>query len=297
MMTTWSAMLMLRLLRMWGLLWCVAALSACGSLRLAYDTGPTLAWWWIDGYADFSGDQAARVKDDIRAWFAWHRKAQLPAYADWLAATRRSIGDSITPAQACRAYDEGRALLDPALDRALLGAAAWVHTLTEPQLRHMEQHYAKKDAQLRDDFAPPDAAARRRALFKRTLERAELFYGRLDDAQRQWLDDELKTSPFDPEAWLRERQRWQEDAMQTLRRLRAERADADRVVAALRTLAERHESSPDPAYRAYRQRLQAYDCALAARLHAAVTPQQRRHLAQRLAGWEDDARALAAAAP
>ena len=52
--------------------------------------------------------------------------------------------------------------------------------------------------------------------------------------------------------------------------------------------------SPRPAYREYQQRLYDYNCALVARLHNGTTPEQRRHGLERLKGWEDDLRALAA---
>ncbi len=284
----------MRLLRMLGVMVYAAALSACSTLRVGYDTGPTLAWWWIDGYADFSGAQAARVKDDIRSWFSWHRKAQLPGYADWLAATRQQIGDSITPAQACRWMDEGRRLLDPALDRALVAAAAWVPTLTEAQLRHLEQRYAKNISDMRADYLQPDPAKRHQAALKRTLERMETFYGGLDEEQRKLLSDAVQAAPLDAEAWLHDRVRRQQDTVQTLRRLQAERADAERITTTLRVLAERNELSPVPAFRAHQQRLKDYNCAMAARLHAAMKPAQRQHLQDRLAGWEADLRALAA---
>ena len=85
--------------------------------------------------------------------------------------------------------------------------------------------------------------------------------------------------------------------MQTLRRLVAEKADNDRVVAALRALAERSERSSDPAYRAYQLRLTDYNCGFAARIHNAMSPAQRLAARDRLKGWEDDLRALAAAVP
>jgi hypothetical protein len=67
MITTWSAMRM-KVLKTWVVVVCLAdLLSGCSTVRLAYDSGPTLAWWWIDGYGDFSGEQAPRVKDGIRS--------------------------------------------------------------------------------------------------------------------------------------------------------------------------------------------------------------------------------------
>ena len=278
-----------------GWLALAASLTGCSTLRIAYDTGPTLAWWWIDGYGDFGGDQATRVKDDIRDWFGWHRTAQLPGYATWLSATRNKIGESITPAQVCGLWDQSRSLLDPAIDRALLMAAAWVPALTEPQFRHIERRYAKAIDEMRGDFLQADARLRHEAAMKRTVERVELLYGSLDTAQLRLISDGIRASPFDAQAWMGERLRRQAETLQTLRRLVAEKADGDRRVAALRALAERAQRSPDPGYRAYQNRLIVYNCAFAARIHNAMKPGQRQALAERLKGWEDELRNLASA--
>ena len=84
--------------------------------------------------------------------------------------------------------------------------------------------------------------------------------------------------------------------MQTLRRLVAERADRDTRHAALRALLARTERSPDPDYRAYQIRLTQYNCGLAAQIHNATTAAQRQKARERLKGWEEDLRALAAPA-
>ena len=39
----------------------LAGLSGCSALRLGYNTAPELAYWWIDGYADFDDAQAPQV--------------------------------------------------------------------------------------------------------------------------------------------------------------------------------------------------------------------------------------------
>lgn len=272
-------------------------LTGCSTLRLAYDNGPLLAWWWVDGYADFTGAEAARVKDGIRQWFAWHRKAQLPGYADTLSAVRNSYAQSVTPAQVCQTWADGRKRLEPALEQALQLAATWTPGLTDEQFRHLERKYADNLDEMRRDFLQADPAARQEAALARTRKRVEEFYGRLDEPQLQVIVAGLKASPFDPEAWLAERQRRQQDTLQTLRVLRAERAGPDASVAALRALLARAEYAPGTAYRDYQQRLSDYNCAFAARLHNAMGPRQLQALQNRLKGWEDDLRALAAAEP
>lgn len=275
----------------------LALLGGCSAVRLSYNNGAQLAWWWLDGYVDFSSEATPRAKQAIDRWFEWHRSTQLPEYAALLSTLATQMATDITPQQACRWQDQIRDKLDPAIDRALVLGAELVPTLGEAQFRHMEKTWAKKNDEMRDEYLQPRPEDRRKATTKRALERLETIYGTLQEPQLRVVAAGLAASPFDPEAWLAERMRRQKDTVQTLRRLVADRADRDTTIAALRTLVERQERSPDPAYRAYQQRLAEYNCAFSAQIHNATTPAQRQAAKERFKGWEEDARVLSAPPP
>lgn len=271
-----------------------ALLGGCSAVRLSYHNGPQLAWWWLDGYVDFSSEATPRARQAIDRWFDWHRSTQLPDYAAFLATLQPQVLAPVTPQQVCRWQDQARDKLAPAIDRAAQLGADLVPTLGEAQFRHIEKTYAKKNDEARNEYLQPRPDDRRKASMKRALERFEMLYGTLDEPQRRVIAAGIVASPFDAELWLAERSRRQQDLLQTLRRLVAERADRDTIVAALRAIGERWESSADPAYRSYAQRLEDYNCAFAAQVHNATTPAQRQVARDKLKGWEEDARALAA---
>src|ERR1700690_2618283 len=59
------------------------ALCACGMVvKLAYNQGSSIAFRWLDAYVDFDDAQSMRVRAALDEWFAWHRRTQLPDYAD-----------------------------------------------------------------------------------------------------------------------------------------------------------------------------------------------------------------------
>ena len=269
-------------------------LSACSAVRLAYNQGPTLAWWWIDGYFDFPTETAPKVKQGLEQWFAWHRATQLGDYAGLLVAAQAQVLEPATPGQVCRWVDEFRARTQPALERALPLAADLVPTLTPAQFQAAERRYAKGNDEMRDEYLQARPEDRLRASVDRAVERAETLYGRLDEPQRQLIAAGVAASPFDADAWLAERKLRQRDTLQTLRRLVAERADRDSIVAALRVLALQLDRSPHPEYRAYQQRLMDHNCQWIAAAHNATTPAQRRVARDRLKGWEVDLRSLLA---
>lgn len=269
--------------------------GGCSNVKLAYANGPQLAWWWVDDYFDFDGEQAPLVRQRIERLFAWHRSTQLADYAAWLDALSTHTDEPASGAQVCRWQEQARAKLEPTLDQALALAADVVPVLGDAQLRRLEQRYAKAIRKARDDYLQPDPERRRKASVKRAVEHAERVYGSLGDAQRQALEAAIAASPFDPERWIAERQRRQRDTVQTLRKLVADKPDAEHRVTTLRALVARNEESPDAEYRAYHKRLTDYNCALAAQLHNAAGPAQRRKAHEVFKGWAGDARSLATA--
>lgn len=282
----------------WGLC-ALLLLGGCSAVRVGYNQAPTLAWWWLDGYMDFDAEQSPRVKDALAQWFAWHRRTQLPDYADLLAAARLQVLQPVTPQQVCRWTDELRMRLATALDHAVPLAAELLPLLKPAQLTHLKQRYRKANRDFADDFLqPPDE--RSQAAVKRTLERAERLYGRLDERQKKRVAAGVADSPFDPEAWFAERQALQDQTLQALSRLTAggaARADRASNRAGLQALSARMLQAPPGPYRNYPQRLADYNCAFIAQLHNSTTPAQRQAASERLASWEDDLRALALQKP
>lgn len=267
-------------------------LAGCSALKLAYSQAPDLAYWWLDGYVDFNTEQTPPVRAALKDWFAWHRSTQLPDYAALLATLRVQALQPITPQQACAQIAELERRFDAAFEHALPALADLSRRLSAEQLQHLERRQAKSNAEFRDNYVQPDPKLRRAASIKRTLQRAEAYYGRLDESQREMVSAAVAASPFNADAWLAEREAFQRDFMQTLRQLVAERADAQRAQLAWRALAAHQMRSPRPAYRTYQESLLEYNCAFFARLHNTTTPEQRQRAAARLKDWEDDVRAL-----
>ncbi|MBX3621490.1 MAG: hypothetical protein KF891_16080 [Rhizobacter sp.] len=277
-------------------LWLAVAplLSGCTAVRLVYGQGPDLAYWWLDAYADFNDMQTPRVRNVLDEWFLWHRATQLDDYAQFLVRLQAQAPEPVTPEQVCRLYDEAMTRVDPMLDKALPLAVDTVRSLTPAQIVHIERKYAKVNAEFRDDFLQPDPADRFEASVKRALDRAEMVYGSLDDAQLELLRQGIAASPFDPALWLSERMQRQQEALATLRRLAHERASPDQTLAALRVLVAHVQRSPRQLYLDYQQRLYQYNCRLAARLHNSTSAEQRGAAVRRFKAWEEDARVLAA---
>lgn len=304
MMMTFNAMR--RSLQQWRIIWLLVtapaialALGGCSSVRLLYNQGPDLTQWWLDGYVDFTDEQAPRVRESLREWFGWHRSTQLPLYADFLSRFQDQLPRPIDPDAACALQVEALALLNVSTDRALPLAAGYAAELDADQLRFLRQRFERVNKEFRDEFLQEDLQERRRENVKRTVERAERLYGRLDDAQAARVAERLAGSPFNPELWLAERVARQQDLLALLQSASVRDNGTptpevrSRLQAALRTLADQVLKSPRPAYRDYQQRLTAYNCKFFSQLHAETSAEQRQRALDNVKGWQDDLRALA----
>jgi len=282
-----------RIIGVLGTLLVALLLQACSALKAAYHQAPELAYWYLDAYVDFTHDQRHQVKHALEQLHAWHRQTQLPGYVHTLHRLRSKIHEDMDAEQACAVYADVRGKLLAVATQAEPAVAALVSQLHPEQLQHMERRFAKKDAEFRADFIdlPPHQARAERS--KKAIERAERLYGRLDTAQLAVLHQRIDASSFDARRTYTERLRRQQDTLHTLRPLVAQQAQATAVQAALHALRERTLVSPDPAYRAYMEKMEQEACATFAALHNSTTPAQRRKAADTLSRYAQDFRALA----
>ncbi len=276
------------LARIIGLLALALALSACSAIKLGYNNLPEVAYWWLDGYFDFEDAQDQRVREDLGRLHAWHRGAELPRYGELLQRMERLMAADLVPAQVCAFEPELRERVQAAAERAEPAVVTLALGLGPAQLQHLERKYAKNNTEYRRDWlrlAPAEVADKR---VKQLLERFEMVYGNLGDAQRAALRQQVERSPFDAQRVLAERQRRQQDTLQTLRKVTAPGVPLDEARGLMRALFERTLKSPDAAYRAYQEAAVQNFCGTVAGVHNSTTAAQRENAVRRLRAYQRD---------
>ncbi len=270
----------------------LSTFAGCSVVRFGYNQADHLTYWWFDRFVDFNDAQKPRVHDALAKWFAWHRRAHLPGYANLLVNSQNLVLEDITEERTCGLWTDLRGFMDSAFDRALPMTTEIILTLTPQQIQNVERRYTKINEEFRDEHLEGDASRRLKKSIKRTTERAEFFYGDLDNAQQELITRWVTRSPYEVNIWNAERHRRQQDLVQLLRRLNADNSSQDKAQMALRAYVKRIYSSPNDDYRRYAEQVWVYNCAFVANLHNTMSTAQRKHAKDKLKDWESEIRVL-----
>jgi len=275
----------------------VLLLVGCSAVRLGYNSGPSLAYWWLDSYFDFDGEQSQRVRNDLQSVQDWHRKEELGLLAQTLKELQTLAPKTVTPAQVCQLVAGLQTRVQVTLARVTPTIAAIAPTLQVAQLEHVSREFDRRNRKWREEWIDGTLAERTDRRVKQIVERAESFYGKLEAAQLAIIRSHVEGSSFNGPRQYMEMQRRHQDTMQVLKELIATKYPASQATAAIRSLLERNLNAPDPAYRQYMDRLTTESCTAMATLHNGSSADQRAYLLQTLRGYEGDARALASQKP
>ncbi len=271
-------------------------LLGCSTTRLAYNNAHELAWWWLTDYVEFSSPQRPAMRQALVQFHGWHRRQQLPGYADMLERWQALMPGALGPAQVCAMVDEvvdrlqdlaaGMEALEPAALQVLA-------SLGPTQLAELEQRMAKSNREYREKYlelTPKELAAER---LKQGLARAENLYGRLQAEQKRALQEALARSPWDVRASYERRLRRQQAVLQSLRAMQG--ASPEQVRARLKALVALSIDGADAADRAASQDFRRASCPVLAELHNSTTPAQRSRAVENLQRYGADLRHLAQA--
>ena len=283
------------LARIIGALLVAAALGACSAVRLAYNNLPEVSYWWLDGYLDFDGSQTPKVRDELAQLQAWHRQNELPLVASLLQEAQAMAPGDVTAAQACRMADQIRERLLAVAERAEPAGTELALSLGEAQLQQLERKYAKVNAEYRKKWLDRSAAEVQEKRYEKYLDRLEDFYGRLTPEQRDLVRRQVAQSAFDPRVIDAGRRRGQQQTLEMLRRLNANRPSAAEARAAIHAWVMRVAAPAPGPGRDQQQALLQEGCRNLAALHNTTSASQRERAVRRLRAYEDDVRQLSAA--
>jgi hypothetical protein len=278
----------------------LALLGGCGAVRLAYNNGHELAWWWLTDYLEVQGEDSTTLRQAVHQAHEWHRREQLPSYVELLRNWQRPIAGEMSSEQVCRMIDDiwQRAAALSGVVQALDPAALQVLSRLSPrQLAHMERQFAKSNRKFRDKYLDVSPQELLQARVDSGLSRARWLYGPLGRAQEQALRNALMAAPWDARQAYESRLRRQQDMVKTLGDLSQSQSSLEQSRATLQALVARQLDPQEPTERARLLAMRQQSCQVLAQLHASTTPAQRAKAQESLTNTASDLASVLPAQP
>lgn len=257
----------------------LAGMTGCAT-SLVYDRADRLTSRWVSGHVELDTAQQDALDARLAELHAWHRREQLPLYADWLRAAAARLGDEAPlSVEELQAFGAELGVFGRAL------ASAGVPLLARVGADLEDVQVTALLAGLRDQQEQDHAAALRRAETwhqqrrARSMERfLRRFTGRLTDGQRAaimtWSAELAPTRA----AAHDNRAGWVDDLEAAL----ARRQDTEALLAAAEVLFARPADRWSPEYAALIERNSAATTAFLADFLAGLEDRQRERAADRL---------------
>lgn len=253
-------------------------LIGCSSITLAYQQLPLLTGLWVNTYLDLDSGQRARLKQQLQAWQAWHRREELP---QWIALIRQAgsaLDDGVTADELLALERAARASAERCLQQAAPLAAPLLASLRPEQWQHLQKKMDEKTAEWRDKHTGRGSADERAKAYTTQLER---WLGDLDRPTRQQARADAAGWHFDLPAMAQARATRQAHTVEALR------AWSHQDLAGGTALFVRN-MQPLPAEQPYREQVMASVLKLLNGLDARQREQVRKHWAD----WTAELRAL-----
>jgi hypothetical protein len=286
--------LLLSVRALWVLVFAFSVAS-CSAIKLTYNNGDTLAYWWLNGYLDLDSEQSKWAKQEIDELFRWHRRTQLRDYAQLLGNGQRQLAKGLTHDDLVNDLRDVRARSELLAFKALPELADLARTVRPEQIAQMEAKFRKNNETYRKKFMSGDQDDRRKARFKKNMEQFELWFGDFSRDQEAILRKASDARPLDNEIWLEERMLRQKKIIGVLRKIQQEKLGRDATMALLHSLLKELFHRLDaPERKGFYDTYIEGTMQLILTVNRIATPQQKAHAHKRMQGWIDDFNILAA---
>ncbi|HVE90424.1 MAG TPA: DUF6279 family lipoprotein [Burkholderiaceae bacterium] len=268
------------------------SLASCAAMKIGYNNADTLALFQLDSYLDLSTDQEHTVKERFNGLMAWHRSTQLRDYVALIDKVRAKVAGPVTTADVMEFNQQVNVRMMAVGEKSAPDIAHVALTLAPEQIDRAAKKIANDATKARREFVreEKDAGAER---IKKYGERAETWFGKLNDEQRAIIRKSFASRPTDATWWIDERERRQREFVMLLRKIQADRPTEEVATRWVRTYFTQLNVAPEADRRARAESYRRGSAELIAQLINAATPEQKTTLDKKLNDYSQDFKSLA----
>jgi hypothetical protein len=263
----------------WLVLLLCIFLAGCSATRVVYNQLDWILVWKISGYFTLEDEQEDRLEEMVDRNIEWHRRDQLPKYAQLLRDIELDASSGVLTVDQMEGY-YGRFIIvwDEFIVQTMPDVTAFFMMLNQEQIDEFIDNLDESNQELWEEYAGKTPEDRRKSRQEGAIKGLERVFGRLSGEQKELVRSYQLGLHDVSHEWMDGRRQWQEDFRNLVIERPPEPEFNDRMARLM--LEPNHMDSPE--YRRLVDENRRIMMSMMAALSAELTDKQRKRFSKRL---------------
>ena len=175
----------------------VLLITACSTVRFAYNQGDTLIRWWIDDHIGLTTEQEFLTRELLEQQFWWHRTEQLTDVSNTLEQLRRQLHRPLSTQEVSQFSDDLKKFIYAIAKKTTPDAAKIFVTLQSNQIEKMQKRMQKGNEKFLKQWLPPGVERQNKVRADKVIDRVEWLFGSINKEQEEKIRQHIKNNPLD----------------------------------------------------------------------------------------------------
>jgi len=188
-------------------------LGGC-SIKFIYNNVDRFIRWEVNDLVDFDAEQTAYFNAQLAQVLYWHRKTQLPVYAELFASMPSRVADGIAPTEVTALAQQLEGWGSEIEQQVFPVAIQLLLSLSVEQANQLPINLKKANGEFLADERDKNLEQDQRRWRKSVAKNFRRFIGRLNREQKDYLIAQAPRYQSERALWVAYRQRWQSEMLE-----------------------------------------------------------------------------------
>ena len=158
----------------------ILLITACSTVKFAYNQGDTLIRWWIDDHIGLTAEQEFLTRELLEQQFWWHRTEQLTDVSKTLEQLRRQLNRPLSAQEVSQFSDDLKKFIYTIAKKTTPDAAKIFVTLQSNQIEKMQKRMQKGNEKFVKEWLPPSIEKQNKVRADKVIDRVEWLFGSIN---------------------------------------------------------------------------------------------------------------------
>lgn len=263
-------------------------ISGCNAVRLVYNQGDTLTYWWLDDHIGFNSEQETFTRSSLEHLFWWHRTEQLQAISITLDKAQQKLQKPTSKQEIMALTNDLKKHGYSIFDQIIPDAAKLVISLQPGQIDSIEKRFAKNNEKFRKEFLPDNKDKQVKIRADKVIDRTEWLFGALSKEQEKRIREFLIQHPVDMEMVYKERLRRQSDLIQICKEVNQKKLNQKATESLLKDYMKFFEAGRTKDQQVFNKNWMETGAEVTSFITQVMNDEQRQYAFERIGGWLGD---------